>query len=373
MRDLFHPGGPLNVRRTGPDLYEFSVTIPPDADGMRGHECPARECTPAYFKVRPGTGLTGQSQMYCPYCRTEGPTRVFLTHEQVRYATDEVKREATSAVSQSLARALGTGPSGRRRLGVGLVSMEITYSRGPSMPVRPPREEPLRRDVRCPHCTLEQSVFGLAIWCSDCGRDIFTTHVAAELSVLRVMLDAVPERRERLGRRVAARDVEDALENSVSVFEAVMKFITRRHLLTSGRPAPEVNEVLRRTVRSAYQSIQRGDVVFRALTGRSLFDAISDDDRTFLANAFEKRHPIAHNLGVVDRAYIAKAIAATREGREVVLYADEVRRVVDLVDRVLCDTYVRLFDPPASPTPAASPAPPPGAATSQAERPQSPQ
>jgi hypothetical protein len=35
---------------------------------------------------------------------------------------------------------------------------------------------------------------------------------------------------EKLGPRIAGRDIENALEDTVSVFEAVMKIITRKYL-----------------------------------------------------------------------------------------------------------------------------------------------
>lgn len=64
--------------------------------------------------------------------------------------------------------------------------------------VRRPFEEEVRRDVACPHCGLDQSVYGLATWCTDCGDDIFLTHVAAELSVVYLMLGDIERRREYL-------------------------------------------------------------------------------------------------------------------------------------------------------------------------------
>jgi len=350
--DLFRPGGPHKIRKTGAHRDEFSITIP-DADGMRAHECPDKACAPAYFKVRPGTGLTDQPEMYCPYCRRAGPSKEFFTEEQIRFANDQVSRETATAVRDTLARGLGLDSTGRKKIGGGLVSLEFSLKRGYSPPVRPPREEPLRRDIRCPHCTLDHAVFGLAIWCSDCGKDIFLVHLAAELDVLRAMLNAVPERREKLGRRVAARDVEDALENTVSVFEAVMKFITRQHLLKSGKSTAEITDVIRKKVGNGFQSIGRGSDLFKRLVGRDLLDGCAPEDVTFLTHAFEKRHPIAHNLGVVDRTYLERAVSAAREGREVTLYADEVRRALDLVYKAIGATYGALFTPPPQPLPTA--------------------
>ncbi len=64
MSDLFMPGGPHNIKRTGPDQYSMSISLPKDTDGMHARECPSEVCSPAYFKVKPGTGITqGQSEV----------------------------------------------------------------------------------------------------------------------------------------------------------------------------------------------------------------------------------------------------------------------------------------------------------------------
>lgn len=90
--------------------------------------------------------------------------------------------------------------------------MEMSYKQGSSPHVHRPFEEELRRDLICPPCALVHAVFGLATWCPDCGQDIFMVHVGKEFEVIRAMLGDVDRRRRELGPRVAARDIENALE-----------------------------------------------------------------------------------------------------------------------------------------------------------------
>ena len=61
-----------------------------------------------------------------------------------------------------------------------------------------------------------------------------------------------------------------------------------------------------------------------------LFAATVPDDEPWkiLAAAFEKRHPIAHNLGVVDRKYLQRAQAAERHGREVRITATDIEEML---------------------------------------------
>ena len=44
--EIFRQGGPLKARRTGPDNYEMSVSLPKDADGRTARECPDGSCSP---------------------------------------------------------------------------------------------------------------------------------------------------------------------------------------------------------------------------------------------------------------------------------------------------------------------------------------
>ncbi len=46
----------------------------------------------------------------------------------------------------------------------------------------------------------------------------------------------------------------------------------------------------------------------------------------WLNQALEKRHPITHNLGVVDRKYLERSRAAERHGREARIMATEVEK-----------------------------------------------
>ena len=152
----------------------------------------------------------------------------FLTEEQLKYMKGIALQEAHRGISRMLKEALGLGPSGRKTYEGGLISMEVSYKPGTTPYVRPLIEEELRRDIKCSHCGLEHAVFGLANWCPDCGADIFLLHVEKEFDVIKVMLSDVERRRISFGARVAAHDIENAFEDTVSVFEASIRAIIRR-------------------------------------------------------------------------------------------------------------------------------------------------
>jgi len=341
--EFFHEGGPYKIRRTGPETYTFNIGLPIDSDGLIGRECPSSECSPAYFKIRLGTGVTGAYKVaYCPYCRTSADPANFHTKAQLEYGKQIVAREAALGAERMIKDALELGPSGKRKIGGGFLSMEISLKPSHRLPVFKPAGLELRRDITCPNCGLDHAVFGIATWCPDCGTDIFLTHVAKEYEVVRKMLTDVDNRRERLGNRVAARDIENALEDTVSTFEAVFRAMTRRKLLLS-HSEEETAEILKRRIANKFQSVESARETAQRELAISGFESLNDDEFDNLKLTFEKRHPITHNLGVVDRKYLERAASGELQGREIRVTVDEVSQAVDLCLKVICSAYTRVF------------------------------
>ncbi|SFN31122.1 hypothetical protein [Dokdonella immobilis] len=342
-RRLFRPGGELDVRSRGNNRYEMNISLPNDADGRRSRECPDKRCSPGYFKVTPGTGITeNHTQAFCPYCRHTDEPGEFRTEEQMRYAKDLVMREAHKSVRGLIKDAFGLGSSGRRKLGGGLISIEMSLKESPLPHVRRPFEEEVRRDVVCPRCTLDQTVFGLAVWCADCGADIFMSHVDAEIAVTRKMLGDFDRRRELLGKRVAAKDLENCLEDCVSLFEAAMRALARRGLKRDDCSEEDIEKKMQ-TLGNAFQSIDRTRLKLAELFALSIPEG---GPWVALAAVFEKRHPITHNLGVVDRKYLKRAKAAEQQGREIRVTAAEVEQTLTAIRKAIAFVHIALFSSP---------------------------
>lgn len=339
-RNLFDEGGPHKIKRLGNDQYSMTVSLPKDEDGRLARECPNPECSPGYFKVKPGTGITGeQVTAYCPYCRHATDPKEFSTQEQVRYVKDLVLRQTQEGLQGVIKDALNLGPSGTRKFGGGLVSIEMSFRPGALPYVRRPYEDEVRRDIVCPHCGLDHTVFGLATWCADCGKDIFLSHVAAELDVTRRMVGDIERRKELLGKRVAAKDLENCLEDAVSMFEAAMKATVRRALLRRGEATEQVEARLKQ-LGNTFQNIRRTrDELAIPPLAYAVSEAASWD---LLAATFEKRHPITHNLGVIDRKYIERTQAAEQEGREVRITPAEIEVLLSTVSKAIEDVYRNL-------------------------------
>jgi len=333
---LFREGGPYNIRRIGPEEHSLSIPIPADDCGRIARACPSGTCSPGYFRVKPGTGLLeGVEQSYCPYCRYAASPEEFATEEQIRYAKDIAMREAEKGVDQLVKETFGLNSSGKKKLDGGIVSLEWSYKPGPRRPVRRPVEEELQRVVVCPYCGLDHAVFGMAIWCPDCGKDIFMAHVSAELAVVLTILSDVERRHKELGPRVAAKDLENCLEDTVSIFEAAAKAIVMWSLRSNGKSEQDVQEFVRRTVKTSFQSIDRTTTLLQKKFQLDLPQHMGQESLQRLREAFEKRHPITHNLGVIDRKYLERALKEDMEGREVRVTEEEVRQAVEDAGKIL--------------------------------------
>ena len=264
-----------------------------------------------------------------------------------------VAREAHDGIGRAVKKALGIGPSGKRTFGGGLFKLEMSMKQSSKPTVHRPFEDALQRAVVCPHCTLDHAVFGLAVWCSDCGKDIFITHVQSEFEVVKAMLGDVSRREQELGLRVATRDIENCLEDVVSIYETVLRALFVRRLQQNGIPKQEVESVIHKRVRNGFQSIRRSNEIILQELGIPLFESVPEQEIAALTKTFEKRHPITHNLGVVDRKYLERIHHAEREGREVFVSPAEILRAIETVMLVVTSLHARLFPPQIAPCGAA--------------------
>lgn len=343
MTSIFREGGPHKIKRIGSDQYQMSISLSPDADGRLARRCPSEECSPGYFKIKLGTGLpAGQEISFCPYCRHAAGANDFATKEQMRYAEDLLNKEVTDGVSRMFQDALGLGPSGKKTYGGGMFSTEVSYKPGPSPRVRLPIEDELRRDVLCPHCGLDHSVYGLATWCADCGKDIFLSHVEAEQNVVKMMLNDLDRRYEVLGSRVVAKDLENCLEDVVSIFEASLKAMVIRYYEGQSKSQEEIDDVLKK-IGNCFQSITRAKDYLRERLAIDLGDGVDAEAIKTLSMTFEMRHPITHNLGVVDRKYIERVQSSEQEGREIRVTKGDIEAAINNSLDVMRSLHKKLF------------------------------
>ena len=292
----------------------MTITLTPDEDGFIGRECPSCE---RYFKVRPGTGLTEQTFTYCPYCENKDDANAFATKEQVAFAQSLAMRALTGQLNQSLARL-------NKTIGGGLVQMKITTQPADEPPVAAYQEARLETPVTCSNCSLEYKVYGVFASCPDCGthntKEIFT----ATLSTLRGQLDNATDDTRA-----------DILKNAIGAFDAFGKATTERTFGTA----------------TGFQNLQRAEAALQSQQ-RSLRAHTTREEWVFLTRAFQKRHALVHNLGVIDEQYLQRCRDTDAMlGHKVRLNNDEVERTLDLLERLAASISTAVVPPSAEARP----------------------
>jgi hypothetical protein len=287
-----------------------SVPVPKDESGFLGRECPVAECL-GYFKVKPGTGLTGPGlSCHCPYCGHSGDPTSYWTKEQIEYAKSVVVRQFVDAVRKDLKQFEFDYPA-KGAFGIGF-SMKLQP--GPLPPLRYYREQKLQTDVVCDTCTLQYSVFGLFAYCPDCG-------IHNSLQILERNLTLV-EKQLSLAASLEHADlaqhlIEDGLENCVSAFDGFGR--------ETCRVRASMSTNAQRAAGISFQNLDRASTSVKDLFGVDLATAIDSAAWERVKRAFLKRHLIAHRSGVIDSKYAQDSGDPTAiVGRRIGVTADEV-------------------------------------------------
>lgn len=330
-------------------MNSVSVTIPTDDRGFLGRECAVKECE-GYFSIKPGTGLTGSDLLcYCPYCGHQGQSDTFSTKEQIAYARSVALNQVSQAFQQDMkdfARQLEyCSPPGNL---IGL-NVSTTFEPGSLPPIRHYREKTLETDVVCDACTLNYTIYGVFGFCPDCGqhnsRQILEKNL--ELAGKQVALAATLE------GEFAAHLIGDALENVVSAFDGFGRETCRLHADIATTPAKASNV--------SFQSLVNSRQKVQDLFGIDIAQAVTPQDWDFICRNFQKRHLLAHKMGVVDQAYItATQDSSAIVGRKVGIEASDVQQLVSQLSLLGAYLYSQFSGqplPPALPAQHAQPAP----------------
>ena len=297
----------------------ISIPIKPDEDDFTGRECPQSDCM-GYFKVEFGTGLEGNDlPCHCPYCGHTAAHDHFWTKEQVKYIESVVAREVTEAIHRDLKEMeFNLEPKGP--FGIGF---SLTFKPDSLLPIRHYREKQLETEVVCTKCTLHYSVYGVFAFCPDCGQHNSLQIFEKNIEVVAKMMDLAESAERDLSKRL----VENGLEDCVSVFDGFGREVCRVYARDATNCA-----ILGRI---SFQNLEGAKRQLQEAYGIDLSSAVTAGEWESLVRAFQRRHLIAHRMGVVDQSYVANA--ADREavvGRRILIKPDEVRDLLQLVGKL---------------------------------------
>lgn len=297
-----------HLKRLG---HEISIPIHPDAEGYIGRECPQPDCK-GYFKITTGTGLKGNPPCHCPYCGHKAEHDQFWTREQIEYAKSVALNQITGALLKDL-KAMEFNRPPRGVFGIG-VSMKVT---GQPHPIRYYRERQLETEIVCDCCTLRYAIYGMFAFCPDCGthnsRQILEKNLELVEKEIALATTVQPELTTYL--------VADALENIVSAFDGFGRETCRVHAAISTAPT-KVESISFQNLAGARDRVQE-------IFGFDLAAGVPTSEWEFICQCSQKRHLLAHRMGVVDQAYLK----ATHDphavvGRRISITSEEVATLV---------------------------------------------
>ena len=300
----------------------LTVSLPKDRDGMLDRQCPAEGCG-RYFKIKLGTGLTGENlPLHCPYCgHASTRTQDFTVDKQIEYAKQVAVQDVADRVTEHLGQ-MFRGFNRRSSGGFGLrMSLKVT----------PPARSVihydglgrLETDVVCVNCTLHFAVYGVFAFCPDCrernSRSILEKNLdlAARTAQVAGQIEDLP----------AEKMVENALADCVAAFDGFGNEAVRHRAAAATTPA--------RAADLKFQNLTGSLKNVRELFGFDLAAGVTAEEWAFAGRCFQKRHLLAHKMGVVDEKYLAATQDPDAQvGRRIAVTAEEVIRLVDVLRRL---------------------------------------
>lgn len=179
-------------------------------------------------------------------------------------------------------------------------------------PIRYYQEEKLETKVVCDKCTLRFAIYGVFGWCPDCGAHNSLQILSKNLELARKELILA----ETVDAEMADHLIGDALENVVSAFDGFGRELCSQKAI----------DVRFQNMISARRRVQES-------FGFDFADELDADTWIIACRLFQKRHILAHKMGVMDDEYVRKANDPDAVvGRRVRVTPQEVAVAISLIE-----------------------------------------
>jgi hypothetical protein len=127
------------------------------------------------------------------------------------------------------------------------------------------------------------------------------------------------------------------------VFEAALRTQVRRSLTERGISKEDIENIFKNNIKNYFQNITLAPKITEKIIGRRVFEGTDKKDIELLNEIFLKRHPITHNLGIVDRKYLEKVRSGELEGRDVRVTEEEVEQAIKIAFDSMAIFHHALF------------------------------
>ena len=289
----------------------------PLEDGYLGCKCPVEECQ-GYFKQMLGTGIADNPVCHCPYCGHVGDGGEFLDSDATDYLTSFAAHHVFNQLLDTFKQyEFDYKPSGGFGIGI---SMTVS---GTPPPIQSYRAKEFETVVNCGQCTLQYAIYGVFAYCPDCGvhnsGQILEKNL--ELAEKQAALSSIVE------GDLATHLVADALENEVSAFDGFGREACRLHSARATKPDKAQNV--------SFQDLTGAQKRCQELFGFDLASGVAPDEWIYACRCFQKRHLLAHKMGVIDEKYVKLADDPSAiAGRKVVITIEEVTELANMLRRL---------------------------------------
>jgi hypothetical protein len=293
------------------------ISLNPDEQGYLGRECPNPECE-GYFKIVLGTGIQEGTDCYCPYCGYHGIHNEFFTTDQIEYAKSMVLRKVEDALVKDW-KELEFESKSRGSFGIG-VSFKVNSGR--PHPIHYYREKDLETHIECPQCTLKYAVYGLFAFCPDCGQHNSLQILKKNLEIATKMAGMA----DTAEKDVAEKLVENALEDCVSAFDGFGREVCRINAAKSSFPE-KVHKI-------SFQSLDSAKDNMHTYFGFDIAQGVTPEEWICANISFQKRHLIAHKMGIIDDDYVRRSgDSAATVGHKVIVTPNDVVALIPVIEK----------------------------------------
>lgn len=323
----------VHMQRRDKDSFVLGVALPSGEDGLWLMRCPQHP-TDHVFKivVTQNEGDNEASDLYCPYCgHHEDEVWTFASDQRARLQA-AAEAAAEQYVSATIGDMFGKAFRGRSRSSSrrSALSIDLTYK-----PRRPPprrtlptfQVEETRRTMQCAVCDERFAVYGLALYCPNCGRMAPVQQFAELIRVQQdrlAALDALPadHKRALADSGVLTTTYESTLKDGFSALEAYLKarFTT---------DAPTVSLDGKGAV---FQRLDDAADLYRDHLGVDLPALVGPDGWAHLARVAAIRHVLVHSAGIVDSKFLDRLADWPQQvGQKVHVSEHDARRFLEVL------------------------------------------
>lgn len=323
--------------RTG---FRLGVVMLAGDDGLWPLRCPEHP-EDHFFKIEVTQRQTDEASpevaaedtvLYCAYCGHSADFWDFAPEQRARMAaaaSAAAEQYAADALDEMLGKAFGRqSRSSSRRSGI---RIEFKPGRPPSRRQLPEQGEveQTRRTMQCQECGEIAAVYGLAIYCPNCGQLAPGQQFGELIRMHRDGLSALDSLPREIRRDLSESGVlAAAFENTIKDgFGALETFLSARFRAD----APEVPLQGRGNV---FQRLDDAAALYRTHLDIDLPVLLGVDGWDHLKQVAAMRHVLVHNAGIVDAKFLDRLPDWPQQvGQRIQIKKSDADRFVALLDR----------------------------------------